>query len=41
MEGYINNNREPAFQKFVISKQGLAHIICDILRKRIKNKERF
>jgi len=32
---------EPAFQKFVISKQRLPHFTCDILRKIIKNKEKF
>jgi hypothetical protein len=41
-EGYTNKNkREHAFQKSVISKEGLAHFTCDILRKRIKNKKRF
>jgi hypothetical protein len=39
MEGYINKNKwEHAFQKFVISKQGLVHFTCDKLRKRSKNK---
>jgi hypothetical protein len=42
MEGYINKNKsEPAFQKFVDSQQGLAHFTRDILKKKIKNKERF
>lgn len=36
-----NKKMEPAFQKYVISKQGLAHFACDILRKIIKNKEKF
>lgn len=41
MESYMNKKMEPAFQKFVIPKQGLAHITCNILRKIIKNKEKF
>jgi len=42
MEGYMNNKKmEPAFQKYVISKQGLVHFACDTVWKIIKNNGKF